>query len=427
MIKITWNSDDLLESRWPYKLQSSEDNINHVSSIINEVKKRGDEALVDFAKKYDDVDLNVDELEVTRGEILDAYTLVPVEQVEALKVASKRLTLIEQKRMRGLSFKTSIEGVKIACSVRALRRVGCYVPGGQAAYPSTVIMNVIPAKVAGVKEVFITTPTRRNGLIPPLTLVAADISGVDRVFRIGGAHAIAALAYGTKSIPRVDKIVGPGNKYVTAAKAVVSRDVAIDMQAGPTEITIIADDSADPRFVALDLVSQAEHGPGGLCVLVTDSEKLAHNVQSFLNDYVPTIPRSAEVSNVLQLGGFALIVKDMEAAGSFVDDFAPEHVEIQTRYPESLADKVTSSGLVLLGPYTPASSTDYCMGVNHVLPTGGYGKIRGGITVLDYLKPVNIVYATKAGLEQVSRTVQVISEAEGLQNHGAAVKARFFK
>jgi histidinol dehydrogenase len=427
LIKITWNSDDLLESRWPNRLQSSEDNINHVSSIINEVKKRGDEALVDFAKKYDDVDLNVDELEVTREEILDAYTLVPVEQVEALKVASKRLTLIEQKRMRRLSFGTSIEGVKITCGVRALRRVGCYVPGGQAAYPSTVLMNVIPAKVAGVKEVFITTPTRRNGLIPPLTLVAADISGVDRIFRIGGAHAIAALAYGTKSIPRVDKVVGPGNKYVTAAKAVVSRDVAIDMQAGPTEITIIADDSADPRFVALDLISQAEHGPGGLCLLVTDSEKLAHNVQSFLNDYVPTIPRSAEVSNVLQLGGFALIVKDMETAGSFVDDFAPEHVEIQTRDPESLADKVTSSGLVLLGPYTPASSTDYCMGVNHVLPTGGYGKIRGGITVLDYLKPVNIVYATKVGLERVSRIVQVISEAEGLPNHGAAVKARFFK
>jgi histidinol dehydrogenase len=427
LIKITWNSDDLLESRWPNRLQSSEDNINHVSSIINDVKKRGDEALVDFAKKYDDVDLNVDELEVTREEILDAYTLVPVEQVEALKVASKRLTLIEQKRMRRLSFGTSIEGVKITCGVRALRRVGCYVPGGQAAYPSTVLMNVIPAKVAGVKEVFITTPTRRNGLIPPLTLVAADISGVDRIFRIGGAHAIAALAYGTKSIPRVDKVVGPGNKYVTAAKAVVSRDVAIDMQAGPTEITIIADDSADPRFVALDLISQAEHGPGGLCLLVTDSEKLAHNVQSFLNDYVPTIPRSAEVSNVLQLGGFALIVKDMETAGSFVDDFAPEHVEIQTRDPESLADKVTSSGLVLLGPYTPASSTDYCMGVNHVLPTGGYGKIRGGITVLDYLKPVNIVYATKVGLERVSRIVQVISEAEGLPNHGAAVKARFFK
>ncbi len=401
--------------------------MNHVSSIINDVKKRGDEALFDYAKKYDNVDLTVDELEVKRKEILDAYTSVPVKQVEALKVASKRLTLIEQKRMRRLSFKTSIEGVKIACGVRALRRVGCYVPGGQAAYPSTVIMNVIPAKVAGVKEIFITTPTRRNGLIPPLTLVAADISGVDRIFRIGGAHAIAALAYGTKSIPKVDKVVGPGNRYVTAAKAMVSRDVAIDMQAGPTEITIIADNSADPKFVALDLVSQAEHGPGGLCILVTDSEKLAHNVQSILNDYVPTIPRSAEVSDVLQSGGYALIVKDMEAACSFVDDFAPEHVEIHTRNPEVLADKVTSSGLVLLGSYTPASSTDYCMGVNHVLPTGGYGKIRGGITVLDYLKPVNKVYATKAGLEQVSQTIQVISEAEGLPNHGAAVKARFFK
>jgi histidinol dehydrogenase len=425
MIRVTRDPAPLLRGRWPDVAQGGPGVSAAASEIVADVRSRGDAAVAEYTERFDGVRLQPADFEVTRAEIEEAYTRVPAEKVEALRTAANRLRLIEETRLNGLSFESESEGVTIKCTVRPLRRVGCYVPGGRAAYPSTAVMSVLPAKVAGVAEVIVATPPGRDGKVPDLTLVAADLSGADRVFRVGGAQAIAALAYGTSTIPRVEKIVGPGNAYVTAAKLAVSRDVAIDKPAGPTEILVIADASADPRLVALDLVSQAEHGPGGIAGLVTTSEALATAVQAELSGLLPKIQRSGEVSGVLESGGFILVVDSLDDAARFAEEFAPEHVEVQTERPEEVAIKVTSAGLVLLGPYTPVSSTDYVMGVNHVLPTGGYGKVAGGLTVLDYVKPVSTVAATRVGLEKIRKAVAVLSETEGLPNHGAAVEGRF--
>jgi histidinol dehydrogenase len=289
-------------------------------------------------------------------------------------------------------------------------------------------MNVVPAKVAGVGEVVVATPPGPEGSIHPLTLVAADICGVDSIYRVGGIQAIAALAFGTETVGKVDKIVGPGNKYVTTAKSVVSRWVAIDKPAGPTEILVIADESADPRIIAMDLISQAEHGSGGISGLITTSEVLAKKVQNELSEIVPKIPHSKYVREVLKSGGFIYLTKSLDDAAEFADRFGPEHLEIQTREPREpreLAEKVGGAGLILLGEYTPVSATDYCMGVNHVLPTNGYGKISSGLTVIDFLKLVDVVESSREGLQNVRENVRVLSDAEGLPNHGLAVEGRF--
>ena len=309
--------------------------------------------------------------------------------------------------------------------MKPIRSVGCYVPGGKAAYPSSVIMNVAPAKVAGVEKVIVCTPPSKDGSVDPLTLVACDICMVDTIYKIGGVQAIAALAYGTESVPRVDKIVGPGNQYVTAAKTLVSDVVSIDKPAGPTEILIIADETADPRLIAFDLISQAEHGSGGKAGLVATSAQLADEVEKMVNEMVSSCERSEIVSDVLTEGGFIYTVSNLDEAIEFANRFSPEHLEIMTGVPEEVAERITSSGLILLGGYTPVSSTDYCMGVNHVLPTEGYAKIASGITILDYMKPVSVVKATSTGLGVVRSKVAALAGAEGLPNHREAVEARF--
>ncbi len=423
MKRYSGNPEELLRGRWP-NIEAEDSQLqSYVEPIVEDVRRRGDEAVAEYTQRFDNV--VVDGFRVRPEEIKDAYGAVTSGQVEALRELKKRLETVETKRLSLLSFNIRVEGVDIECTVRPLRRVGCYVPGGKAAYPSSLIMNVVPAKVAGVGEVIVCTPPGRDGNPSPLTLVAADICGVDAVYKVGGAQGVAAMAYGTDSIPRVDKIVGPGNRYVTAAKRVVSNVVAIDKPAGPSEILILADGAADPMLIALDLVSQAEHGEGGAYGLVTPSTSLADGVDEALLDILGGLPNGKAVGALLSQGGFTYTVGSIDEGLEIANKYAPEHLEILTEDPRREAEKITSAGLVLLGPFSPVSATDYSMGVNHVLPTGGYGRVASGITVLDYLRIVSVVDSSEEGLAGVREHVEALSEAEGLPNHSKAVEGRF--
>lgn len=414
---------ELLAKRWPSISASNNELLDYVRPIVSDVAERGDDAVREYTERFDKVYL--ESFKVSPEEIQVAYNKVSQSEIEALRESRTRLEKVEFQRLAHNNYTVEIDGTKIQCTLRPIQTVGCYVPGGKAAYPSSVIMNVTPAKVAGVECVVVFTPPGKDGDIDPLTLVACDVCMVDEVYKIGGVQAIAAMAFGTETVPRVDKIVGPGNQYVTAAKNVVSDSVSIDKPAGPSEILIIADESADPKLIAVDLISQAEHGAGGLSGLVTTSETLADEVAIIVDALVPSLARATIVGEVLKDGGFIYTVSDMGEAVDFANRFAPEHLEIMTGIPEEIADKITNSGLILLGDYSPVSSTDYCMGVNHVLPTEGYAKVSSGITLLDYMKPVSIVKATKNGLGSVRSKIAVLSEAEGLPNHMEAVEARF--
>ena len=415
--------EELLKLRWPNIKATDPQFQLYVEPIVEDVRRRGDEAVKEYTQKFDNIEIN--ELRVQPEEIQDAYNAVTEGQVEALKELKKRLETVESKRLSLLSFTLQIEDVSIECTVRPLRSVGCYVPGGKAEYPSSLVMNVVPAKVAGVEKIIVCTPPGRDGRPSPLTLVAADICDVDAVYKAGGAQAVAAMAYGTETIPRVHKIVGPGNRYVTAAKQVVSDMVAIDKPAGPSEILVLADGTADPKLIALDLISQAEHGEGGSYGLVTTSTALADEVDGALVEILSSLPNGEAVGNLLAQGGFTYIAVSIDEAVEFANQYAPEHLEIHTDDPRGVAENVTSAGLVLLGRYSPVSATDYSMGVNHVLPTGGYGKVASGITVLDYLRTVSVVESSINGLAGVRGNVKALSEAEGLPNHSLAVEGRF--
>ena len=396
-----------------------------VRKIIEAVKKRGDSALIEFTERFDGVSMEVSRLKVTEEDVERAYELVSEEQVSAIELSKSRVKLLERNLLERLNFKVKYEGVEIYSRTRPLRSVGCYVPGGEASYPSTVVMTVTPAKVAGVPRVVICTPPKRGGDVEPITLVAADICGADEVYRVGGAQAVAALTYGTASIKPVEKVVGPGNRYVLAAKLLVSTDVATDLPAGPSEVLILADESADPRLVALDMVAQAEHGVWGYSILVTVSANLADEVQNELARIVPSLPRARIVEEALSRNGLILVLRSLEECVSFVNEFAPEHLEIMMDNPLEVAEKINAAGLVLLGSYTPASASDYCLGVNHVLPTGGFGRTYSGLSVLDFVKRLNIVKCSREGLSKVREAVKVLAEAEGLPNHALSVEARF--
>lgn len=423
--RMTEAPRDLLEARWPSKEEADLELYAHTSSIVDDVRKRGDRALLEYTKRFDEATLTRKDLMISPSELRKAYSEVSDEQVKALRMAMERLEAVETQLMERLIFDTSANGVDIWHRVRPIDSVGCYVPGGSAAYPSTLIMNVVPAKVAGVRRVVVCTPPGRNGKVTPITLVAADLCEVDAVYPVGGIQAIAALAYGTETIESVDKIVGPGNKYVTAAKNIISMDVAIDMPAGPSEILIIADDSADPKLVALDMISQAEHGAGGVAGIVTTSQVLADGVVVSLEESIKDIDRGDVVSEVLAKNGFIYVCESFDEAISFVNRFAPEHVEIHMKKPMEIAERIDAAGLILLGPYSPVSATDYCMGVNHVLPTGGYAKIYSGLSVMDYVKTMNIIQSRKEGLRTVKDAIGALAEVEGLPNHALAVEGRF--
>ena len=404
------------------KSQTHKSDKKLVESIINLVQKDGDSALRKFEKKFNGVSIKT--FQVSKKEIKDAYQSVTKEQIQAIKLVKARLEKTEsalKTKLGKIEIKTG--GIKITKIFVPLDSVGCYVPGGLARYPSSVIMSVIPAKIAGVKKILVVTPPNKQGKVDPLVLVAADICKADKIFKVSGAHAIAALAFGTKSIPKVDKIVGPGGLFVTAAKYLVSDITSIDMLAGPTELAIIADDSADPKFIALDLISQAEHSSDTTCCLITTSKNLACKVMDFIEKTIPTLQRKDIITDSLNKNGFIAICK-MSKVVSLANNLAPEHLEIMTRQPKAISNKITTAGLVLLGQNTPSAASDYLLGTNHILPTNKFGRSRGSLSVLDFLKIHTSVESSKQDLQKISKYLYALAKAESLPNHYEAVKKR---
>lgn len=394
-----------------------------VLSIISDIQKRKDKALKEYETKFSGTQIR--SLQITPQEIKSAYSKVKKEQIAGIKLAKIRLEKSEnamRKNLRDVSVTT--DGVVIKKTFSPIDIVGCYIPGGKARYPSTIVMSVVPAKVAGVKKIIAVSPSNEEGQIDPLTLVAGDICGVDRFYRIGGAQAIAALAYGTETIPQVDKIVGPGGAFVTLAKSLLSEVVSIDMTAGPTELAIIADVTADAELVALDLISQAEHSPDTMCCLITNSPKLKDSVLKSLQKKIKTIKRSLIVKESLQKNGFIVMCNTEQQMIDFVNKLAPEHLEIITKKPQQLAKKIKSAGLTLIGKNTPSSASDYLLGSNHILPTNRFGRTRGSLGVLDYMKIQTQVESSESALKKISKYMKALTEAEGLPNHYEAVKGR---
>lgn len=405
--------------------RSTEKQKKTVSEILLDVQKNPqDKTIIKYEKKVGKLKTNLKSIRVTKSEIKNAYSNVTKDQIDAIKISKKRLerTELALKNKLGKIIIQS-DGIKISKMFVPLESVGCYIPGGEARYPSTVVMSVIPAKVAGVKKIIAISPPDKNGSIDPLTLVAADICGVDEFYKAGVAG-IAALAYGTKSVPKVDKIVGPGGLFVTIAKSLVSETVSIDMVAGPTELAIIADSSADPNIVASDLISQAEHGSASMCCLITTSTKLKNMVLTSLQKQISKIRRQEFVKVSLENNGFIAICKSESDVIEFANQFAPEHLEIITKNPQKIAQKITSAGLVLIGKDTPSSASDYLLGSNHILPTNGFARARGSLGVLDFMKIQSQIETSKTELRKISKYMKALTNAEGLPNHYEAVRTR---
>ncbi|TXT54337.1 MAG: bifunctional histidinal dehydrogenase and histidinol dehydrogenase [Candidatus Thorarchaeota archaeon] len=424
--RVTTVPEYILQSRWPCSVRGNTLVDTDVSDIVRSVREMGDKAIIQYTKKFDGLDIS-DRIRVSDEEIANAYASVDQNAIDAIRESKKRLARHCSVGLERLQYGVSIEGVGIRNAIAPLRSVGCYIPGGSASYPSSVVMAVVPAVVAGVQRVVICTPPGLGGTINPLTLVASDICGATEIYRVGGAQAISALAYGSQSISPVDKIVGPGNRYVTAAKRLVSIDVPVDMPAGPSELLVIADKSANPRLVALDLISQAEHDQDAKAILVTDSASLADGVISFLQDIIPSLPRSETILQSLNENGLVYVCPSLIEGFEFVNQYAPEHVEIMTVNARLDADKITTAGLVLVGGYSPVAASDYCLGVNHVLPTGGYGNAYSQLSISDFIRTYSVVECSKEGLRKVSERVKVLSECEGLPGHGSATDGRFTK
>lgn len=397
----------------------------YVREIMDGVRNKGDKALVEFTKRFDGVDLAPDELRVSAEGFEEAYKRVSREQLDAIRHVERRIRRHENRRLDALSFRLKEEGIEIHNTTRPITSVGCYVPGGRASYPSTLLMTAVPARVAGVPRVIVCSPPSSSGEIHPLILVAADVCGVDEVYRVGGAQAIAAMAYGTESIRPVMKVVGPGNRFVTMAKLLASRVVGIDLPAGPSEVVVLADSMADPRLVALDMVSQAEHGTDSVVGLVTTSEALAEEVIAHLSNLTSTILRREAVASSLSENAFIIVCDDIDEAISLINAFAPEHLEIVTVDPSEVSERISSAGLMLLGPYSPVSASDYCVGTNHVLPTGGFAHIYSGLSAIDFVKRISIVRCTRGGLRGMMNTLEVLAEGEDLPNHLRAARGRF--
>jgi len=396
-----------------------------VEKIINDVIKFGDNAIIKYTKKYDNV--KIDSILVDKAELRKAYKEVTTNQLNSLKKSKKLLEKNEKillERLTGITL--SEDGVRIEKALKPIDSVGCYVPGGRARYPSTLIMCVVPAIIAGVNRISVVSPPMKDGKIDPVTLVAADICSVDEVYRVGGAQAVAALAYGTKTISKVDKIVGPGGLFVNIAKFLVSNKIAIDMIAGPTELLIYADSKSDPKFVVRDLISQAEHSTDTICGVVTTSESLAAKLESEITKTLnSSLPRLEIVSTSFKKNGFIALCKNEEDAISFINELAPEHLEVLSENPIKIASKVKTAGIVLLGKYSPSSASDYCLGSNHVLPTTEFGKSKSSLSVLDFVKLVNHITVTRMGLQSVQKYIKELAFAEGLPNHYYAIEERF--
>ena len=389
------------------------------------VKLEKDKAIFEFTKKFDGAEVTADNLVVTEEEIEEAYTLVDPSLIEIIRKAKHNIEVYHEKQRQFSWFDSKPNGTMLGQKVTALHRVGVYVPGGKAVYPSSVLMNIIPAKVAGVDEIVMTTPPGKDGKINPNTLVAAKEAGVDVIYKVGGAQAIGALAYGTESIPKVDKIVGPGNIYVALAKKAVYGHVSIDSIAGPSEILVIADESANPRFVAADLLSQAEHDELASAILVTTSEELAQKVSDQVEIFVEELSRTEIMRKSLDNYGYILIADTMDAVIDIANEIASEHLEIMTKNPYDVMMKVRNAGAIFIGEYSSEPLGDYFAGPNHVLPTNGTAKFFSPLSVDDFIKKSSIIAYSREALEAIHTDIENFAKAEQLTAHANSIKVRF--
>lgn len=400
---------------------------SRVLEILEHVKNEKDQAVFDYTKQFDGADITADTITVTKEEIAQAYDLVDESLVEIIRKAKENIRIYHEKQKQYSWFDSKPDGTMLGQKVTALQRVGVYVPGGKAVYPSSVLMNIIPAKVAGVEEIVMVTPPGKDGKINPNTLVAANEAGVDVVYKVGGAQAIAALAYGTDSIPKVDKIVGPGNIYVALAKKAVYGHVSIDSIAGPSEILVIADETANPRYVAADLLSQAEHDELASAILVTTSETLAKEVSKQVEVFVEELSRTEIMKKSLENYGYILVADTMEEVIDIANEIASEHLEIMTANPYDVMMRVRNAGAIFIGEYSSEPLGDYFAGPNHVLPTNGTAKFFSPLGVDDFIKKSSIIAYSKEALEAIHSDIEQFAEAEKLTAHANSIKVRFEK
>ena len=396
-----------------------------VAAILADVKEKGDEAVFDYTKRFDGADINAANIIVTKEEIDEAYSLVDKQLVEVIRKALVNIREYHAKQKQYSWFDSTPNGTILGQKVTPLNRVGVYVPGGKAAYPSSVLMNIIPAKVAGVNQIIMTTPPGKDGRVNPGTLVAANEAGVDVIYKVGGAQAIAAMAYGTDSIRKVDKIVGPGNIYVALAKKAVYGHVSIDSIAGPSEILVIADETANPRYVAADLLSQAEHDEMASAILITTSEELADKVSKEIDSFVAELSRSEIISKSLENYGYILIARDIDEAVETANEIASEHLEIVTKDPFTVMTKIRNAGAIFLGEYSSEPLGDYFAGPNHVLPTNGTAKFFSPLGVDDFIKKSSIISYSREALEPIHEDIIKFANAERLTAHANSIKVRF--
>jgi len=421
MIKIL-NFNDLSKEEIFSRYEDSVDVSEIVSDIIENVKTNGDKAVFDYCKKFDKAELS--SLEVTKEEIEEAVSLVEPRFLEILKTAAENIREFHKNQVRTSFVINNKNGVVSGQKITPIEKVGLYVPGGTAAYPSTVLMDSIPAKIAGVKEMCIVTPPDKNGKVNPVILAAAKIAEVDRIFKVGGAQAVAALAYGTESIPKVDKIVGPGNAFVAEAKRQVFGMVSIDMIAGPSEILVIADSKSNPDYVAADLLSQAEHDKNASAVLVTDSYELAEAVSESLEKQIPMLERSEIARASIDNNGKIIVTDNIEKVIEVSNEIAPEHLEICLDNPFDYLDKIKNAGSIFMGRYCPEALGDYYAGPNHTLPTSGTARFSSPLSVDDFVKKSQFTYYTKEALFNVAEDVAFFAEKEGLTAHAKSAVIR---
>ena len=421
-MKIFSTEKDALETILARKQSETEDVSIVVSKIIDRVQQQGDHALFQLIEEIDHVRL--DSLTVTRSEIEAAVQTVSPELLKVMKQAKENILAFHQKQVQQGFVLTKENGVVMGQRVLPLAKVGVYVPGGTAAYPSTVLMDVLPAKIVGVKKIVMITPTDRQGKVPAAILAAASVAGVDEIYKVGGAHGVAALAYGTETIPKVDKIVGPGNIYVATAKKLVYGDVDIDMIAGPSDVLIIADASANPRWLAADLLAQAEHDTLAQAILVTTEAALIEQVQTEIDLQLKELPRKDIAATALETNGKLILVKELKEAITIANQIAPEHLELAVAEPFALLGKVENAGSVFLGHYTPEVLGDYFAGPNHTLPTEGTARFYSPLSADDFIKKSSYLYCPETAMKAAAPPVELFAETEGLIGHARSIKVR---
>lgn len=415
--------EDLLK-RSPNQYDEYQDTVNE---ILNDVRKNGDAAMFAYTKKFDKAEISADNILVTEEEIQEAYSLVEDSLIEVMKKSIENIRDFHEKQLRNTWIETREDGVILGQRITPLESVGVYVPGGKAAYPSSVLMNIIPAKVAGVERIVMTTPPGADGKVNPATLVAANLAGATEVYKVGGAQAIGALAYGTESIKKVAKICGPGNIFVALAKKTVYGHVSIDSIAGPSEILVLADETANPRYVAADLLSQAEHDELASAILVTTSAELAKKVEAEIEGFLQTLSRTEIIRKSLDNYGYLLVAEDMNQAIDVANEIASEHLEILTKNPFDTMTRIKNAGAIFLGEYSSEPLGDYFAGPNHVLPTNGTAKFFSPLNVDDFIKKSSLISYSKEALEPIHKDIIQFAEAEQLTAHANSIAVRFEK